>query len=195
MQKNLLRKIAIASAMLFFVCSARAQDAAPIDIQAQLQQIMNILQEQQKQIKALQETVTQQQTIIDTQQQRMQEQDAQLAEQKRVIEEQPSINDITQAWVHFKTGAELQHKARFDVRRRDAKDYYLKAIEEYMEVVEKHPNTPQASECLYRIGQINHRYLKDYEKAREFYSLFLERYPNDEQAADVRQGLSDLRGR
>ena len=155
---------------------------------------MSMLQEQQKQIQVLQEQVQEQQEIIGKQQAKIVEQDEQLTQQKQFIEEQPSINDVTEAWVRYKTGAELQHKARFDVRKRDAKAYYRKAIEEYLEVVEKHPGTPPASECAYRIAQIYHRYLKEYDEAREFYDLYLEQYPNQDKADEVRQGLGDLKG-
>ena len=187
------RFLAVPLLSAVLAASAFAQNSAP-NVQEQLQQIMQMLQEQQKQIQALQSQVLKQQESLDLQQERIIEQNEQLARQREIIDEQPNLNDVTEAWVHYKTGAELQHKARFDVRKRDARGYYRKAIEEYLTVVEQHPNTPPASECAYRIGQIYHRYLKEYDRAREYYNLYLERYPNSDKNDEVREGLGDLKG-
>lgn len=177
------------------ITAVSAQESTSGDVSAQLQQIMKMLEQQQQQIKQLQEKVLQQDQIIQDQSQKLQSQNQALAEQKKLMDEQPSLNNLNEAWVHFKTGQELQHKARFDVRKKDAKLWYLKAIEEFDTVVKKFPNTPPASESAYRIGQMYHRYLDDFEKAREYYQMVLDLYPDSEKAAEAREGLGDVKGR
>ncbi len=172
-----------------------AQKATSDDIQTQLQQIMKMLEAQQKQIQTLQQQVQRQQAIIDRQNQDFQRQTQEFEERKREIESRPNLNDAVEALVHYKTGSELQHIGRFDVRKREAKPYFNKAIGEYKVVLEEHPGTPQAADCAWRTATIYHKYLKDYKNAVTYYQLLLEKYPKDPHVAEARKNLTDIKGK
>ncbi len=195
MNFRLICTILIACVMTMPVQFSSAQDANNADVGTQLEQIMQLLKKQQGQIDSMQKQLQQQQEVIDNQQERLLEQDKQLEEQQRVIEEQPTVNDAVEAAVRLNTGKKLEHIGRFEVRRREAKPYYLKAIEEYMVVLKQHPTTPQAPECAFRTGRIYHQYLDEYKKAREFYDLFMKEYPDSRFSDEVRKALADLQGK
>lgn len=165
------------------------------DIQTQLQQIMKMLEAQQKQIETLQQQVQRQQTIIDQQSQDFQRRTQEFEEQKREIESRPNLNDAVEALVHYKTGSELQHIGRFEVRKRESKPYFNKAIGEFKIVLEEHPSTPQAADCAWRTATIYHKYLKEYKSAVTYYQLLLEEYPQSPHAAEARKNLTDIKGK
>jgi len=66
-----------------------------------------------------------------------------------------------------------------------AETYFEKILQEY-------PNGVFSSKATFMVGFINANYLKNYDKAREYYSLFLEKFPKHELADDAKYELEHL---
>ena len=84
------------------------------------------------------------------------------------------------------------------------KEYYDRAYElmrqndwkqaeaNFEKLVRNYPNGVYSSQSLFMMGFINANYLKNLDKARQYYQEFLKKYPNHKLAKDARYELQNL---
>ncbi|MEY2925513.1 MAG: Outer rane lipoprotein [Bacteroidota bacterium] len=68
---------------------------------------------------------------------------------------------------------------------------FEKALENLDLAINTFPNYEQKNDLLYRSGFTAWNYMKNADKAKQYYNLFLEQFPNDERAEEVKTILKD----
>ncbi|OPX35903.1 hypothetical protein B1H10_00125 [candidate division KSB1 bacterium 4484_188] len=69
---------------------------------------------------------------------------------------------------------------------------WSKAEENFQKVLDEYPNGEFAAKSLFMIGFINANYLKNYDKAKKYYSEFLQKYPKNDLADDAKYEIENL---
>lgn len=73
-----------------------------------------------------------------------------------------------------------------------SKGAYSKAIETYTNIVNKYPESSYAPASQYKIGLINHLYLKNIQKAMNAYATLMLLYPDSKEVIMARQDRADI---
>lgn len=90
-------------------------------------------------------------------------------------------------------GKKLGEKEYFDMAYQHMnKEQWSEAEKNFQKILDDYPNGMYSSKALFMIGFVNANYLKNFEKARKYYSEFLEKYPNHELADDAKYELENL---
>ena len=87
---------------------------------------------------------------------------------------------------------QLQHKAVFDLSRREAIPVFESAIKEYRVIVESYPHSKRAPQSQRQIAWIYTSQLKNYDQARVEWSKLIQNYPNCQYIGEARAALSNL---
>ena len=69
---------------------------------------------------------------------------------------------------------------------------YLKAIDNYNEIVNGYPESSYAPASQYKIGLINSLYLKDYRKAMNAYTTLILLYPKSKEIVLAKQDMAEI---
>src|SRR3970040_1644498 len=69
---------------------------------------------------------------------------------------------------------------------------YLKAIDNYNEIVNGYPESSYAPASQYKIGLIKSLYLKDYRKAMNAYTTLILLYPKSKEVVLAKQDMAEL---
>ena len=69
---------------------------------------------------------------------------------------------------------------------------WIKAEENFSKVIEEYPNGLFSSKAIFMVGYLNANHMKNFEKARKYYSEFLEKYPDHELAEAARYELENM---
>ena len=66
------------------------------------------------------------------------------------------------------------------------------AEKNFQNVIDKYPEGEYASKALFMVGFINANYLKNYEKAKKYYTEFIFKYPNHDLTDDAQYEVDNL---
>lgn len=69
---------------------------------------------------------------------------------------------------------------------------WAQAEENFSKVIQEYPNGLFSSKALFMLGYINANHMKNFEKAKEYYTEFLEKYPDHELADAARYELENM---
>ncbi|GAB4380147.1 MAG: hypothetical protein Kow0042_30050 [Calditrichia bacterium] len=72
------------------------------------------------------------------------------------------------------------------------KEEWSEAELNFQKVLDEYPQGEYASKALFMVGFINANYLKNYEKARKYYTEFLNKYPDHDLADDAKYEINNL---
>ncbi len=87
----------------------------------------------------------------------------------------------------------MSEKEYYDLANQYMAQEKWQQAEQYFEkILQEYPNGVFSSKATFMVGFINANYLKNYDKARKYYSLFLEKYPRHELADDAKYELDHL---
>ena len=86
----------------------------------------------------------------------------------------------------------LQHKAVFDLGRREAEPVFEDAIKEYRILVENYPTSKRAPQAQRQIAWIYQSQLHKPDEARIEWSKLIQLYPNCEYAGEAKSELREL---
>ncbi len=90
-------------------------------------------------------------------------------------------------------GKKVSEKQYFDLAHKYMENQeWSKAEVNFQKVLDEYPNGVYSSKALFMLGFINANDLKNYDKAKEYYTEFLKKYPNHELADDARYELQNL---
>jgi len=96
------------------------------------------------------------------------------------------IGDVEYQW---QKAYDLQHKAVFDMSRKQAIPVFEEAIKEYRRLIEMYPQSRRAPQATRQIGWILQTQLKRKEEAKIEWNTILTKYPNSPYVADARKYL------
>jgi outer membrane protein assembly factor BamD (BamD/ComL family) len=72
------------------------------------------------------------------------------------------------------------------------KEQWSEAEKNFQKILNEYPNGDYSSKALFMVGFVNANYLKNFDKARKYYTEFLEKYPEHELADDAKYELENL---
>ena len=78
-----------------------------------------------------------------------------------------------------------------DIYLNDVNDYTF-AIQEFEELIDKHPQSEFTKKSIFMLGYINSNYIQAYDEAISYYNMFLEKYPEDDLVQSVQYELELL---
>ncbi|GAB4341020.1 MAG: hypothetical protein Kow0037_27300 [Calditrichia bacterium] len=73
-----------------------------------------------------------------------------------------------------------------------AKEKWSEAEANFQKILDEYPEGPFASKAMFMIGFINANYLKNFDKAKQYYGDFLKKYPKHELADDAQYEIQNL---
>lgn len=62
----------------------------------------------------------------------------------------------------------------------------------FQKILDEYPEGTYTSKALFMVGFVNANYLKNYDKAKEYYTKFLEKYPDHDLADDAEYEIENL---
>lgn len=96
-------------------------------------------------------------------------------------------------WLANACSEKVGEKEYFNLASKYMEEQNWQKAEEYFgKICEEHPNGLFSSKALFMVGYINANHLKDFEKAREYYTEFLSKYPDHELAVAAKYELDNL---
>lgn len=69
---------------------------------------------------------------------------------------------------------------------------WIKAEENFSKVIAEYPNGLFSSKAIFMVGYLNANHMKNFDKARKYYTEFLEKYPDHELADAARYELEHI---
>ena len=73
-----------------------------------------------------------------------------------------------------------------------SKEQWSEAEKNFQKILDEYPNGDFSSKALFMVGFVNANYLKNLEKAKQYYTEFLEKYPNHDLADDAKYEIENL---
>lgn len=193
------------------------EDEAELRLQEQLEtagaantmsEILRQLQRQQQMLDRISDMVDRQRKSLDEVNARLKAQEDETAALKQQLAAQQAQLANAAAFVpggtyagevavysadkQFASAKNLMRTAIFDVRRKDAEPYFLRAIEEFRAIVDQYPQSSVADEAQAYICKIYHRYLMRREDTRRECEKFMALYPDSEVAPEVQDIMAQL---
>ncbi len=96
-------------------------------------------------------------------------------------------------WLGIACSEKVGEKEYFNLASKYMEEQNWQKAEEYFnKICEEHPNGLFSSKALFMVGYINANHLKDYDKARKYYTEFLNKYPDHELAVAAKYELDNL---
>jgi outer membrane protein assembly factor BamD (BamD/ComL family) len=87
----------------------------------------------------------------------------------------------------------LGEKEYFDMAYQQmGKEQWSEAEKYFQKILDEYPDGMYSSKALFMVGFVNANYLKNFEKARKYYTEFLKKYPNHDLADDAKYELENL---
>jgi len=93
----------------------------------------------------------------------------------------------------FTLGCQAKDKETFlEARQAFDNGQFDEAIAGFLQVIQNYPTSQFREESLFHIGSIYYKYIKNPEKAIEYYSLLITSYPDSIYICDLRLNIGDL---
>ncbi|MGH1363084.1 MAG: tetratricopeptide repeat protein [Calditrichia bacterium] len=87
----------------------------------------------------------------------------------------------------------LSEKDYFDqAQQYMGQENWQKAEENFARITTDFPEGVYAAKSLFMVGYINANHLKDFDRAKEYYSKFIEKFPEHDLADDAQYELTNL---
>lgn len=103
------------------------------------------------------------------------------------------VNITLVALVVFSCSKKVSEKEYFDLATQYMdQQNWVQAEENFSKVIQEYPNGLFSSKALFMLGYINANPLKNFEKAKKYYTEFLEKYPDHELAEAARYELENM---
>jgi len=97
------------------------------------------------------------------------------------------------ALIVFSCSEKVSEKEYFDLATQYMdQQNWVQAEENFSKVIQEYPNGLFSSKALFMLGYVNANPLKNFEKAKKYYTEFLERYPDHELADAARYELENM---
>ena len=90
-------------------------------------------------------------------------------------------------------GKKMGEKEYFDMAYQFMGEEQWSESEKYFQkILDEYPHGEFSSKALFMVGFVNANYLKNYDKAKQYYTDFLQKYPNHDLADDAKYELENL---
>lgn len=196
----------VGAALLISIhANPQAVDAIEKNIESLLQKILSNQEQMQAEIQTLKEQMAEKDREIAALREWIENQQAasrerireEIIQQTRALDRQTSpssdASDTYAAKIQYEKARALMHETIFEVRKGEQKPWFEQTIDEFLVVVEKHPNTTYAAEAQLRIARIYRRYLSEIGKACQAYQALIDRYPDSRHVNESRKALEELK--
>ena len=90
-------------------------------------------------------------------------------------------------------GKKMGEKEYFDMAYQFmGKEQWSESEKHFQKILDEYPEGEFSSKALFMIGFVNANYLKNYDKAQQYYTDFLQKYPNHDLSDDAKYELENL---
>lgn len=90
-------------------------------------------------------------------------------------------------------GKKMGEKEYFDMAYQFmGKEQWSESEKYFQKILDEYPEGEFSSKALFMVGFVNANYLKNFDKAQQYYSNFLQKYPNHDLADDAKYELENL---